>query len=207
MKRLLAVLVAVAMGVVAALVWPSEPRRVHPAADDEQAAAPSLRAARAPAPPADPSSPRGAASAPIVDDPAAPGYDAVRLLRLTDTTAQDIFDRELRITGCADRREDFLVDTIRAELASIPDATVSVECRTASCSVEIAAPPGTYRDHPHLQMLPWADVVGLRTHADGEGPEQTTLLLLFGPDRLAHPDFEEWFARTRRLKGLGPEDR
>lgn len=78
----------------------------------------------------------------VVTEPTDSRYDALAVLRTMKITEAGVFDREPRDESWAAKTESKIADLLRADFQkALPEVdSISVECRTSSCQLDIGLP-------------------------------------------------------------------
>lgn len=196
------VIIAVAVGVAAGMLWPrtvvSQDHTRTTSSQPGSTGVPTAGATRV-----------SVERTSLVTTPGAPGYDAVRLIRMRDYRLGEVFELEPRDEAFAATRERDLTTALRdaVDALSLADAVhdLKVECRTATCELTIAT------DHAMMEeisakvgLFPFGELVTPGRRADPEDPSRglVSFVVAYAADSVSHDAFRAQYDDLLTKTGL-----
>jgi hypothetical protein len=140
------------------------------------------------------------ASTAVQNDPRALDYDPRRLIRI-GKRVDDVFAAEPRITAWAGARERSLRSEIGKDLSRlVPLATIeSVECRSSTCRVTIAAPEAQVEEaSAALTLTGRGTMSAVRAYSGDQARGTHELFVLFSPEHRPDAAYQAWYDEERR---------
>jgi hypothetical protein len=137
----------------------------------------------------------------VQTDPTAADYDPVAVRRVLQTPARQIFEAEPRLPAWAGPMETTILEGATADVtAKVPAAKVtSVECRTATCAIQVSTPPDQAdATFAALQTTVWGDRCNPRFGVDDvDGRVIHEMTCMIGPKNRDHDKFVQEIQRRR----------
>jgi hypothetical protein len=140
------------------------------------------------------------ASTAVQNDPRALDYDPRRLIRI-GKRVDDVFAAEPRIAAWAGARERTLRSEIGKDLSHlVPLATIeSVECRSSTCRVTIAAPEEQVEEaSAALTLTGRGTMSAVRAYSGDQTRGTHELFVLFSPEHRPDSAYQAWYDEERR---------